>query len=217
MRKWRAGIGTRVLATALFAAGCASHHQATPTRVVELPPLVDLREYPVVGLVEFASVGQPALGRETSARFLSVLQSWQPGVRVLELGSEAEVCAALGRDALGFEAIREIGARYGVAAVLSGRVDVGAVTPQIQVARFLRSASVATGVEASLVARLQETATGATSWTGSSRAGVELSRASLGRAHAEFDPGNPDAAASTLVRDLVDGASPDFRPRYERR
>ncbi len=211
MRAEHGRIGSGFLAMALLAAGCASR------QTYELPPRVDLREYPVVGLVEFASEGNPDVGRRTSAQLLHALQHWQPGVRVLELGSEAELSDALGRDGLGFEAIRAIGERYGVAAVITGHVEIGEVTPQVHVARFLKSASVGTEIEASLVARLFETGSGATAWTGSASASAELAHASLGRGHASFDPGNRDAATSALVRDLVDHVTQDFRPRYERR
>jgi hypothetical protein len=215
MRTRRDWIGSNLLAIALVAGGCGASRP--PLQTYELPPLVDLREYPVVGLVEFGSEGAPGIGAQTSAQFLAALQSWQPGVRVLELGSEEALCAALGRDSLSFEAIRAIGDRYGVAAVFTGRVEVGAVTPQVHVARFLQSASVGTEVQAALVARLLETGSGATAWTGSSNAGAQLTRASLGRGHAVFDPGNRDAATAALVRTLVDEVSYDFRPRYERR
>lgn len=211
MRALPGRIGRGMLAATLLAAGCA-HHET-----IQLPPLVELREYPVIGLVEFECDASASVGRMTSAQFVEALQYWQPGVRVLELGPEAALLDAVGRDALGFEAVRAIGERYGVAAVFVGAVELGAVTPQLSVARFLQSASVGTEIQASLVARLLETGTGATAWTGSSSAGAQLAHASLGPSHASFDPGNRDAATASLVRDLIDRVTYDFRPRYERR
>src|SRR5687768_4199313 len=77
----------------LFATGCSN----TRTVRVEVPPRMDLRTYATVGLVGFSSNSRDDLDRISTQRFLRAVQAAQPGTRVVELGSERDVLASVGR------------------------------------------------------------------------------------------------------------------------
>jgi hypothetical protein len=198
---------------ALLLAACASRSTVT----VWVPPRIDLTLYRAIGLVDFASNQRGSLSREASQEFLAALQSSQPGVRVIELGSEARLLASIGRDTLDFLAVREIGAKFGVDAVVTGRLDLSEVRPKLNLSNPLASMSVRADVEASLVARVLETDSGATAWTGSASGKAPVARArinELGRG--VLSAGDPEAVYAELLDGLVHEITGDFRGYYTR-
>jgi hypothetical protein len=211
----RAKLAAGILAVLLTA--CGSKTVVEPVSVW-VPPRVDLAAYRAIGMVEFASNQPGGLPRLTSERFLATLQSSQPGVRVIELGPEAQVLQAIGRGALDFQAVKEIGAKYGVDAVVTGRLELSQMKPKLKLANPLASMNLRADVEAALVARVLETGTGATLWTGSSNGSAPVASASLNQlGRGALSAGNPDDAYGALVQDLVYEITGDFRGYYERR
>ncbi|HEX5774019.1 MAG TPA: hypothetical protein VFY07_06810, partial [Geomobilimonas sp.] len=101
----------------LALAGCAR------TVTVTLPPRVDLANYPAIGLVEFTS-RPPRLGADATRKFIDNLHGAQPGIRILELGSQTTVLKEAGYEELDFKAIKAIGDQFGVAAVITGTVEL---------------------------------------------------------------------------------------------
>jgi hypothetical protein len=201
---------------AVLLTACASKTTVEPVSVW-VPPRVDLAAYRAIGMVEFASNQPGGLPRLTSEKFLATLQSSQPGVRVIELGPEAQVLGAIGRGALDFQAIKEIGAKYGVDAVVTGRLDLSQMKPKLNLANPLASMNLRADVEAALVARVLETDSGATLWTGSSNGSAPVASASLNQlGRGALSAGNPDDAYGALVQDLVYEITGDFRGYYER-
>ncbi len=211
----RTGTGARLVAGVLtvLLAACASKSTST----VWVPPRVDLTLYRTIGLVDFSSNQRGNLSRLASEQFLAALQSSQPGVRVIELGPERQVLQSIRRDALDFMAIRELGAKYGVDAVITGRLDLGEVQPKLKLSNPLASMNLRADVEAALVARVQETDTGATAWTGSASGTAPVAQArinELGRG--VLSAGDPEAAHGELVGGLVQTITGDFRGYYAR-
>src|SRR5262245_29891589 len=82
-----------VLMAPLFLTSCSS----TKTICVAVPPKVDLKPYPTIGLVAFTSNGDRDLERLATQKFLHAVQSAQPGTRVVELGSESDVLDSVHR------------------------------------------------------------------------------------------------------------------------
>lgn len=210
----RAKLAAGILAVLLTA--CGSKTVVEPVSVW-VPPRVDLAAYRAIGMVEFASNQPGGLPRLTSERFLATLQSSQPGVRVIELGPEAQVLQAIGRGALDFQAVKEIGAKYGVDAVVTGRLELSQMKPKLKLANPLASMNLRADVEAALVARVLETGTGATLWTGSSNGSAPVASASLNQlGRGALHAAKPEDAYGALVHDLVYDITSDFRGYYER-
>ncbi len=196
---------------ALLFSGCGK----TVTETV--PPRVDLKVYPVIGVVEF--VGTPAeLGPDSTQKFMSRLQSAQRGVRLLELGPLDQVLRAVGHSELDFQAIRAIGREYGVDAVLSGTVSFSEVRPDIKVSPTLTSISAQAKIDAKMSARLWDAASGATDWTNSSWGNWPVGGITLS------DNGPTRAVLSTpaeqrdkILMALINALDRDFRPTYVKR
>lgn len=211
MRTFSARILPLFVALFVFS-GCSGR-----TVTVEIPPKVDLSAWPVIGIVDFTADTHEELSPEATQKFLAQLQSAQPGTRLLELGREENVLLAVNRNTLDPEAIKAIGRKYGVAAVLAGRLEVSEATPRINLSPDLKSFSAKASVKAALSAKLRETATGATVWTNGAHgqwkvAGMDLGSTGL----ANVSISDPAERYDQMLGELADVATRDFRPRYER-
>jgi len=212
-----AGIAVALLMGLLAAAlgsGCATHHI-----VVEQPPRIDLQQFGTVGVVEFtASDGYP-LQREITHRFLATLQGAQPGFHVLELGSEQEVLAAVGRPSLDPEALRAVAEKYRVDAVLGGELTVSKARPRVTVGEAgLRSIAASVQVEGALRAKLRDTEAGLTLWTNGAHGTWTLGGVGLGPSgHPAVGVSDPAETYDEMLSELVALTTNDFRSTYERR
>jgi hypothetical protein len=158
-----------VLGLALLA-GCASR-----TVLVRVPPQVDMAAYATTGIVEFTSNADPALGQHASRQFQESVQAAQPGTRFVELGTREEVLEAVAARQLDAQAVRKIGAKYGVDAVVVGELvysepkfDINMIDP----ARM--QAAVKAEVKGDMSSKLLETKSGASVWSSSSWAKRQL-------------------------------------------
>lgn len=186
--------------------------------LVALPPRVDLQAFQVIGMIEFTSNAEGTLSPFASQRFLQALQQAQPGVRVLELGTEAELMETIGHEKLDHDALKTIGEQYGVEAVVVGEVAVSDVRPNVDVYNMLTKMSVSAEVDASLRTRLYETGRGATVWTNSTRGTRTVAHAGIGRGGlVRLDAEDPEKSYGELVDALIVDATRDFRVTYARR
>jgi hypothetical protein len=196
--------------TAMLSYGCA--HRA----VVEVPPRVDLREFETIGILEFESTSQGNLAKFATQRFIQSLQEAQPGVRVLELGKAGELEGLDRKDPLDYRAIKKIGDKYHVDAVVFGDLVVTEVRPRIDILHTITTMSVSADVDAALTARVLETGRGATLWTRSSNATRTVAEVGMSGKQVRFDAEHPDQAYGELVNCLVNDITYDFRPSYVR-
>ncbi len=207
--------GLRDAALCLLCALSVALGCSRPAPRVLVPPRVDLAEWGRIGMLEFAGP-EPTLSRLATRQFMEMLQAAQPGVPILELGSAGRVLAELGRSQLDFEAIRAIGARYGVDAVFAGDLAVGPPKPSVRVGRALESLKARADVSGELAARLLETRSGATVWSGSSTGTASV--ASLGVAEGafpSFGASDPSQVHAGLVARLVSDLGPDFYASWQ--
>jgi hypothetical protein len=193
--------------------GCAS-----PRVTVELPPRVDLAAYGPVGLVGTRSAEAEPLPSSTSHQLLQAIQSAQPGIPVLELGSEDDVLRDLRRDRLDRAAIRALGESFGVDVLLVSDLQVTEIRPKLRLGESLKSVRAHAEIQATLGTRLVDTSTGATLWTRRSTAKADVARVGIS------SPGRPkirvddlESTRQRLVRAVVQEVTADFRPTYERR
>src|SRR5688572_26973277 len=200
--------------TLLLATGCASK---TKMVQVEIPPRVDLRAFPMVGLVTFSSNSKGELDRLSTDKFLQTVQAAQPGTRVVELGTEQEVLASVNRSSWDAQTLRAVKQAHGVDAVVIGRLDVKKSKPDVQVsaAAVFKKLSVRQDVDATLTTRLLESASGATMWTDSSQMTATLAGASFNnRGEGHFGASDPEAAYGEMVGGLVYQVTDAFRVHY---
>jgi hypothetical protein len=206
----RHGLGIGLVGVLLAGAltGCS---KSPPRERVWIPPRVDLARFGTLGMLEFSSPGDPGLGPLASREFLGALQSAQPGTPVLELADERRVLAEIGAGALGPDAIRAIGERYRVDALVVGRLEAKPSAPSFAFDSSARWVTASAELAGGLDARIFDTRTGATVWTAASSAAEPLARVDLSATGVSGLGASPaDDARLRLVRSLVSGATSDF-------
>jgi hypothetical protein len=188
------------------------------TVTVTVPPRVDLDTLPTIGVIDFTAQPPGELTQEATQKFLGNLQAAQPGVRLLELGSREQVLREVGHTELDFQAIRAIGAHYGVAAVLSGTVELSEPRPDLKISPNLTSVTAQAKIDGKMSAKLWETAGGATVWTNSSWGNWAVGGVSIangGAASAGFR--HPREKRNEVLMALIKALNGDFWPTYEKR
>lgn len=204
----------RLLTTCLLAALLATLGCATK---VHIPPRVDLAAWHTIGLVEFS--GDPELLLRTLATrdFMQRLQAAQPGVRIVELGSQQRVLREVGHGELDFESARAIGERFEVDAVFVGDLDFSEVKPSVAVGRAFASLEARVDVNGQAAAKLFETRSGATVWSRSSSASANVARIGLRYGVIPtFGASDPSEVHAGLVHQLITDLTGDFYWRWEK-
>ena len=188
------------------------------TEKVLLPPKVDLKTYPSIGVVEFSTNAEDALKPYVTQNFIENIQSAQPGTRILELGDTDSLLRSLGHSQLTLETIQSIGQKYKVDAIILGHLQVSTIKPKINVYTAAKSLSAKAYVEAALKTRILETDSGATCWTRSTSGKTQVARINLMEG-GPFNIGvsDPKEKYGQLVPKLVFANTTDFRSRYEYR
>jgi hypothetical protein len=213
-------LSSRRLLRFLVLAGVALALAACAARMVTVtvPPRVELTTYPSIGVIEFVSPQSGLLGADATRKLIANLHGAQPGVRILELGSQTKLLQEVGQSELDFRAIRAIGEKYRVTVVLTGTVELSEPRPDVNFSTSLSSISAKAKVEGRMSAKLWETASGASTWSNSSWGnwtvgGISLS--SDGNISAGYH--YPKEKQDQILMSLVKALNGDFWPTYEKR
>ena len=185
---------------------------------VEIPPHIELSTMGTIGVIAFDVQSDALLQGDITLKFRQPMQPAQPGVPVLELGSQADVLREVGFDSLDTEAVKAIGKKYGVDTLLTGTLEVTQSVPDVTFGQSLTSMSAATYVRGNLDARLRQTRTGATLWSNGANgkwklAGVDLASGSL----PSIGINNSEDKYKKMLQDLARVGTADFRSTYETR
>jgi len=199
----------------LFAVALTTGCSNTRTVRVAVPPRVDLRSYPLVGLVTFSSNANGQLDRLSTQKFLQAITCAQPGARVVELGSEPQVLASVNGHTWDAATVRAVKQAHNVDVLVIGRLDVEQAKPNVQLSTLFKQMSVSKDVNAALSAKLIETSSGATMWTDGSQCTTNVAHASFNdRGQGNFGASDPEAAYGRMVDGLVWNVTDAFRTHY---
>lgn len=216
MKRMRNGYGLLLLMLLLVSLswGCSG----TKTITVEVPPRFDLRVYNTIGVLDVEVSNQSAmLQRDATRKLIATLQNAQPGVRLLELGSERQLLARMGKSRLDAVAVKAICQENGVDALITSQMEISPVNPSIKLGDALTSLSAKATINASMTAKLYEMPSGASLWSDVvsgkwTIAGFNLTETAL--SNVRFDDFNEKY--SKMVSDLVFAVTKSFRPTYRR-
>ena len=168
-------------------------------------------------MIEFTSMDDPRLAGEASREFLAAMQAAQPGTPVLELGKEAGVLKALSSDTLDPATIRAIGEKYNVDAIVVGMLGAQEVKPKVAIGGSLDAISASAEMEGLLDARIFDAQSGATIWTRAARAKEQVARVDFSlEGLAGMGATSPGESKNLLVQTLVERATVDFWPHWEK-
>ncbi len=210
MNIWR--LFTLLLLTAALTA-CSSKKIT-----VEIPPQINLSTMGTIGVVTFEVESIDPLPGDLTLKVVQYMQSAQPGVPILELGSQADLLREVGYSSLDTEAVKAIGKKYGVDTLLAGTLEVTRSRPDFKFGQDLTSMSAASYLRGNFNARLRQTRTGATLWSNGAHgkwklAGVNVSSAGI----PSLDMNNAEDKYKKMLQELARVGTADFRRTYETR
>ena len=184
---------------------------------VMIPPMIDLKQYEVVGIIEFESSSEGELASYTTKKFMEAIRRDQGVIRIVELGSMDEVLSAIGSDILNQATFKALGEKYEVSTIITGELTISDVRPDITIVPGFSYMSFAAEVDAILSSKMVETTTGASLWISTARETRRVGQVSIfGGEHFSFDADDPDKAYGKLIDALVESVSEDFRVTWRR-
>jgi hypothetical protein len=193
---------------------CACSH----TQKILVPPRIDLKTYKAIGVIDFSSAAKSDLCEYVTQNYIQTVQSAQPGVRFLELGSKEHVLAHVSRKELDLEAIKSIGGAYHVDALIFGQFSATDPKPHVRLSSTWQSMQASAVVEASLITKIWETDSGVILWTNSTARKKKVAGLYANtNGNIKFGASDPEEAYGHLVPELVYANTADFRSYYEYR
>lgn len=180
-----------------------------------VPPAIDLRTHEIVGVITFKTTSPGNLADFATQKFIEWIRRDQKGIRILELGAETEVLAAIKKTRLDPDAVREIAQRYNIKTLITGDLSISHVRPRIGFAPGIKWLNVSGNVDATLDVNMIETETGASIWSGSGHDDREVGSIGFNDGRFSFNAQDPEAAYGDLVRELVKRATRDFRNSWK--
>ena len=201
-----------VLSLALLAA-CASN---PPARRVWVGPRIDLKQYEIIGMVEFASNSKGKLASLATRRFEESARRDQDMVRMVEIGTQQQALASANQGQWSPESCKAVAKQHNANTLFRGTLTLRNVHPAVQLNSFFRSGTVTAQVEATLEVEMLEAETGASIWSRSSQATRSLGQVSVfGGKEYSFDAADPQAAYGDLVDSLVNDVTRDFQGSWQ--
>jgi hypothetical protein len=188
------------------------------TQKILVPPRIDLKTYKAIGVIDFSSAAKSDLCEYLTQNYIQTVQSAQPGVRFLELGSKEHVLAHVSRKELDLEAIKSIGGAYHVDALIFGQFSATDPKPHVRLSSTWQSMQAGAVVEASLITKIWETDSGVILWTNSTARKKKVAGLYANtNGDIKFGASDPEEAYGHLVPELVYANTADFRSYYEYR
>ena len=185
------------------------------TQKVLVPPRVDLKPYRTIGIIDFSITAKSDLREYVTQNYIQALQSAQPGVRLLELGSKEHVLTTVSRKDLDLAAIKSIGGTYNVEALIFGHFSASDPKPNVRLSSTWQSVRAGAIIETSLISKLWETASGVTLWTNSTYRKEKVASLKADTSgNIEFGASDPEEIYGNLVPQLVYENTADFRSSY---
>jgi hypothetical protein len=186
------------------------------TTLVTVPERMNLTGYETFGIVEFTSNSNASINAYATRHFQERVQAAQPGTRFVELGRRDLLLAALGAGQFDADAMKKIGAKYGVAAVFIGEIVYSESKTDIKVTDVAKlEGRVRQDVRGDISSKLFETRTGASVWSSSAWATRQVSRIALSDQVVSASTKNTNPRED-MIPALMFHLTQDFRPSQER-
>ena len=196
-----------LLLVAASGIACAGHR-------VLVPPRMDLHPYPRLGLVTFTVENAKGnLHEFATERFSEDVLAAQPGIEVLELGTQDTLLERTGERELGIVTAQELGRQHGVAAVFAGHLKITNPTASGGIAGLVTPHLEAT-VRVDLTVRLLSAQSGGTVWRSSAWATQKVGGVSIVGGQLNFSARDPKTAYGPLVNRLIELVTEDFRSTW---
>lgn len=192
---------------AALAFACATPPPLPPPPAPKPVAAFDLSRVGKLGVLPFAAVGDVSLEPVARRSFISAVREAQPGSPIVELRGEEPATA------LSAAAVRALGRKHGVDAVLVGQFWTDAINP-VQFMRRARKSQENLGLEGTLAVQIFETQNGTAIWSANAAGQRPITRVRIDAwGQKSVDASHLYSVRIALVDDLVAQAADDFRPR----
>jgi hypothetical protein len=192
--------------------GCGGSQRVN---TVLVSPRLDLRPYGRLGLVTFTvENAKGSLHQFATERFSEDMLAAQPGIEVLELGTQDSLLQRVGEKELGITAAQEMGRQREIGAVFAGHLKVTNPTAGGGIAALSTPRLDAT-IRLDLTVRLLSTRSGATLWRSSAWATQKVGHVALVGGQLNFSAKDPKAAYGPLVNTLIRIVTQDMRSTWQ--
>ena len=101
---------------------------------IMVPPVIDLQQFHVIGIIEFDFSSEGNLGHFATTRFIEEIRRDQGMVRIVDCGNKDEVLKTVGHDRLGQNTYKDIGYEYEIDTIITGELLVSGVRPNVSIA-----------------------------------------------------------------------------------
>ena len=197
----------------LFVLSLATLLGCSHTRLVTVPPRVDLKDYGTLGVVEFTSNASPDINAQATREFQEYIHSAQPGTRLVELGSPQKVMAAVGGGEFDADTLRKIGQKYGVDAIFLGEIKYSEPETSIKVTDISKlEGGVRTIVRGDMSSKLMETDSGASIWSSGAWATEQVGGFSVSAEDGVDGGVRTPRPRERMVSSMLYHLTEDFRP-----
>jgi hypothetical protein len=188
------------------------------TEKVLVSPIIDLKAYRTIGVIDFSITADSDLREYVTQHYIHTVQSAQPGVRLLELGTKEHVLTTVSRKELDLTAIKSIGRVYKIDALIFGHFSASEPKPNVRLSSTWESLHAGAIVEVSLLSKVWETDSGVTLWSNTTvRKESVASLMADTSGNIDFGASDPEETYGNLVPELVFENTTDFRSYYVRR
>lgn len=184
---------------------------------VTVPPRVDLGKYETLGIVEFNSNANPAVGAQATRQFQEQVQSAQPGTPFVDLGNRDALLIAVGSAQLDVNAIKKIGEKYGVSAIFLGDIVYSEPKTDVKITDINKlEGGVRTEIRGDISSKLVETRSGASVWSSSAWARRQIGRLNVSAEKGVSGRMSDSNPREEMLPDMIWYLTQDFRPRSVR-
>ncbi|MGD2139230.1 MAG: hypothetical protein PVH25_02445 [Burkholderiales bacterium] len=187
------------------------------TRLVTVPPRIDLKNVGTLGVVEFTSNASPDINAQATREFQEYIHAAQPGTRLIELGSPAKVKSAVGAGEFNADALRKIGEKYGVDAIFLSEISYSDPETSVKVTDISKlEGGVRTIVRGDMSSKLLETRSGASIWSSGSWATERVGGLSVSAEDGVDGGVRTPRPRERMVSAMLYHLTEDFRPTQVR-
>lgn len=183
------------------------------TVLVPVPPRMELKSYGTLGIIEFSANSESAAGVQATRKFQEQVQAAQPGTPFLELGKREALLAEVGSRQLDVDALRKIGAKYGVGAIFVGDIVYSEPKTDVKITDLAKlDGGVRTEVRGDISSRLIESRTGASVWSSSAWAKRQVGSLNVSAEQGVSGSMRSADPREEMVPSLMHYLTEDFRP-----
>ena len=183
---------------------------------VQVPPIIELNQFEGIGLLTFRANVKGKLRDFVTDEFYKFVAESQKGTRIILIGQEKITLESLTSDLMNTKAVKDIGKKYRVEALITGNIELFPVYQSHSLIRKVSAMGVKADVIARLTVKLFETKNGSIIWVSTGEVRRLMENVSFFNGKMYFNATNLKSTYGDIVDSLLDKVARDFKATYRR-